>query len=59
MKKVVDIKKVYSYNDIRFGGIAQLARAHGSYPWCHGFKSLFRYFQDVVLVTASFFLITC
>ena len=26
-----------------YGGIAQLARAHGSYPWCHGFKSLFRY----------------
>ena len=26
-----------------YGEIAQLARAHGSYPWCHGFKSLFRY----------------
>ena len=26
-----------------FGGIAQLARAHGSYPWCRGFKSPFRY----------------
>ena len=26
-----------------FGEIAQLARAHGSYPWCRGFKSLFRY----------------
>ncbi len=26
-----------------YGGIAQLARAHGSYPWCRGFKSLFRY----------------
>ena len=28
----------------KYGGIAQLARAHGSYPWCHGFKSLFRYY---------------
>gem|GEM_PF-3822826 len=26
-----------------FGGIAQLARAHGSYPWCHWFKSSCRY----------------
>ena len=26
------------------GGIAQLARAHGSYPWCREFKSPFRYF---------------
>ena len=25
------------------GEIAQLARAHGSYPWCRGFKSLSRY----------------
>ena len=28
---------------IRLGGIAQLARACGSYPQCPGFKSLFRY----------------
>ena len=28
------------------GGIAQLARAHGSYPWCREFKSPFRYFKD-------------
>ncbi len=28
-----------------YGGIAQLARAHGSYPWCRGFKSPFRYYQ--------------
>ena len=26
-----------------FGEIAQLARAHGSYPWCRGFKSPSRY----------------
>ncbi len=24
------------------GGVAQLVRAHGSYPWCGGFKSLLR-----------------
>ena len=28
---------------IEYGGIAQLARAHGSYPWCRWFKSSFRY----------------
>ena len=28
---------------LRYGGIAQLARAHGSYPWCRGFKSPSRY----------------
>ena len=28
------------------GGIAQLARAHGSYPWCRGFESLSRYTKD-------------
>ena len=27
----------------KYGGVAQLARAHGSYPWCQGFKSLLRY----------------
>ena len=26
-----------------FGGVAQLARARGSYPRCQGFKSLLRY----------------
>ena len=29
---------------IKYGGIAQLARAHGSYPWCRWFKSSSRYF---------------
>ena len=32
------------YRSHFYGGIAQLARAHGSYPWCRGFKSPFRYF---------------
>ena len=26
-----------------FGGVAQLVRAHGSYPWCRWFKSTRRY----------------
>ena len=36
------IINIVAYHERR-GGIAQLARAHGSYPWCRGFKSLFRY----------------
>ena len=28
---------------IFFGGVAQLVRAHGSYPWRHWFKSSHRY----------------
>ncbi len=28
---------------IKYGEIAQLARAHGSYPWCRGFESPSRY----------------
>ncbi len=35
----LNIKPFY----MAYGGIAQLARAHGSYPWCRGFKSLSRY----------------
>ena len=27
----------------KYGGIAQLARAFGSYPKCHRFKSSYRY----------------
>ena len=30
-----------------YGGIAQLARAHGSYPWCREFKSPFRYVNSL------------
>ena len=29
--------------NIEYGEIAQLARAHGSYPWCRGFESPSRY----------------
>ena len=28
---------------LNYGEIAQLARAHGSYPWCRGFESPSRY----------------
>ena len=28
------------------GEIAQLARAHGSYPWCRGFESPSRYYTE-------------
>ena len=34
---------LYEKFHIDHGGIAQLARAHGSYPWCREFKSPFRY----------------
>ena len=40
------------------GEIAQLARAHGSYPWCRWFKSSSRYYnEDCVLkkLVRSFF----
>ncbi len=29
--------------ETEYGEIAQLARAHGSYPWCRGFESPSRY----------------
>ena len=31
-------------SSIIYGEIAQLARAHGSYPWCREFESPSRYF---------------
>ena len=33
---------------IKDGGIAQLARAHGSYPWCRWFKSSSRYLYGIL-----------
>ncbi len=30
------------------GEIAQLARAHGSYPWCRGFESPSRYLCGIL-----------
>ena len=32
--------------DKKYGEIAQLARAHGSYPWCRGFESPSRYLTE-------------
>ena len=49
MKKEVDKREIIVYNNIvakrgqQYGGIAQLARALGSYPGCHRFKSSYRY----------------
>ena len=37
----------YPRGTIEYGGIAQLARAHGSYPWCRRFKSVFRYYKKI------------
>ena len=31
-----------------YGGIAQLARAHGSYPWCRRFESYSRYSHGIL-----------
>ena len=36
----------HSTQKSEYGGIAQLARAHGSYPWCREFKSPFRYSRE-------------
>ncbi len=43
---MLDRKKEVGYNKQLCGGIAQLARAHGSYPWCREFKSPFRYLSE-------------
>ncbi len=45
MKKVLTNERIYFIISfvVRNGGIAQLARAHGSYPWCQWFKSTYRY----------------
>ena len=40
---------------ISYGGIAQLARAHGSYPWCRWFKSDFRYLITRRICSLGFF----
>ena len=42
----------YTYH----GGIAQLARAHGSYPWCREFESPFRYFFIPIFITTHIYL---
>lgn len=59
LKNSVDntIKTIYNVH-CHFGEVAQLARAHGSYPWCRGFKSLFRYYNktyQAVIAVGRFF----
>ena len=50
IKKYIDKLSLCFYNELvdlrqqAYGGVAQLARACGSYPQCRGFKSLLRYF---------------
>ncbi len=50
LKKSIDKQGNIKYNvqcccgcSTKYGGIAQLARACGSYPQCRWFKSIFRY----------------
>ena len=38
----------HTFSKIGCGGIAQLARAHGSYPWCRWFKSSSRYLYGIL-----------
>ena len=38
----------HTFSKIGCGGIAQLARAHGSYPWCRRFKSYSRYLHGIL-----------
>ena len=40
--------------NIEYGEIAQLARAHGSYPWCRGFESPSRYDEDFEIFSKFF-----
>ena len=47
LKKSIDKRFFLWYNIQAFGGIAQLARATGSYPVGHGFKSNSRYHRPV------------
>ena len=51
LEKMLDKPLAFYYTSIapfpmqKCGGIAQLARAFGSYPKCHRFKSSYRYHQ--------------
>ncbi len=47
MKKVLTKnEKVVIIIFVEFGDVAQLARAHGSYPWCRQFESARRYLDN-------------
>ena len=41
--------------DTEYGEIAQLARAHGSYPWCREFESPSRYYIGTLVLLRCFF----
>ena len=55
--KGVDKHKKSRYNEYRCGGIAQLARAHGSYPWCREFESPFRYYYSNALEEGTMYIV--
>ena len=42
-QRVIGSSPIGPIPQIEYGEIAQLARAHGSYPWCRGFESPSRY----------------
>ena len=44
----VDMSKEIEHScPLSNGDVAQLVRAHGSYPWCPGFKSLHRHQNEI------------
>ena len=49
----------HTFSKIGCGGIAQLARAHGSYPWCRWFKSSSRYFCANICGTSCLWQVCC
>ena len=42
---------------INYGEVAQLARAHGSYPWCQQFESALRYYRALGIDIPKVFLL--
>ena len=43
LKKRLQKIKLFAIIILFYGDVAQLARAHGSYPWCREFESPRRY----------------
>ena len=46
-QRVIGSSPIGPIPQIEYGEIAQLARAHGSYPWCRGFESPSRYLNPL------------
>ena len=47
-QRVIGSSPIGPIPQIEYGEIAQLARAHGSYPWCREFESPSRYYMDTL-----------